>query len=213
MIARPVVDLPQPDSPTRPRVSPCSTSRLMPETALHLQARVADRELDDEVLDPQQRVVGVAEVGGAGAGHHASAGAEVVGVGVVGVAVVGVEAAPFAARLPRERGLVAGQRLSALGGADRVPAGEQVPGRLGLEQRGLLRRGNWSCAYGQRGLNRQPLGGLIRSGGRPAMTCSRVWLGFSSLGIDLQQRLGVRHPHVREEHVRGRLLDDLARRT
>ena len=34
MMARPVVDLPQPDSPTRPSVSPGSTSRLMPDTAL-----------------------------------------------------------------------------------------------------------------------------------------------------------------------------------
>ena len=33
MTARPVVDLPQPDSPTRPRVSPSRTSKLMPETA------------------------------------------------------------------------------------------------------------------------------------------------------------------------------------
>ena len=54
MIARPVVDLPQPDSPTRPSVSPSRTSRLMPETAWTVAA--ADgRELDDEVLDAQQR--------------------------------------------------------------------------------------------------------------------------------------------------------------
>ena len=33
MTARPVVDLPQPDSPTSPRVSPSRTSKLMPETA------------------------------------------------------------------------------------------------------------------------------------------------------------------------------------
>ena len=36
MAARPVVLLPQPDSPTRPSVSPFSTSRLMPLTALTL---------------------------------------------------------------------------------------------------------------------------------------------------------------------------------
>ncbi len=34
MIARPVVVLPQPDSPTMPSVSPRSTSRLIPVTAL-----------------------------------------------------------------------------------------------------------------------------------------------------------------------------------
>ena len=33
MSALPVVDLPQPDSPTRPSVSPGSTSKLMPDTA------------------------------------------------------------------------------------------------------------------------------------------------------------------------------------
>ena len=54
MIARPVVDLPQPDSPTSPSVSPGSTSRLMSETALTLSPVRPDRELDDEVLDAQQ---------------------------------------------------------------------------------------------------------------------------------------------------------------
>ena len=33
MMARPVVDLPQPDSPTRPRVSPCCRVKVMPATA------------------------------------------------------------------------------------------------------------------------------------------------------------------------------------
>src|ERR1017187_1685602 len=32
-IVRPTVDLPQPDSPTRPRVSPCAIEKLMPSTA------------------------------------------------------------------------------------------------------------------------------------------------------------------------------------
>ena len=32
-MARPVVDLPQPDSPTRPRVSPRKTSKVRPSTA------------------------------------------------------------------------------------------------------------------------------------------------------------------------------------
>ncbi len=34
MIERPVVDLPEPDSPTRPSVSPLYTSKLIPSTAL-----------------------------------------------------------------------------------------------------------------------------------------------------------------------------------
>ena len=36
---------------------------------VHPQAGVAERELDDELLDAQEGVGGVAEVGGAGAGH------------------------------------------------------------------------------------------------------------------------------------------------
>src|ERR1035437_5288754 len=32
-IVRPTVDLPQPDSPTRPSVSPCAIEKLMPSTA------------------------------------------------------------------------------------------------------------------------------------------------------------------------------------
>ena len=58
MIARPVVDLPQPDSPTRPRVSPFITSKLMPETAFTFSPVRPTRELDDELLDPEQRVAG-----------------------------------------------------------------------------------------------------------------------------------------------------------
>ncbi len=33
MIARPAVDLPQPDSPTTPKVSPGATVKLIPDTA------------------------------------------------------------------------------------------------------------------------------------------------------------------------------------
>ena len=40
-----------------------------------------------------------------------------------------------------------------------------------------------SCAYAQRGANRQPGGGLTRSGGRPGMTLRRVWLGSSIFGM------------------------------
>ena len=66
MIARPVVDLPQPDSPTRPSVSPRTTSKLTPDTAWTVRP-AAGGELDDEVLDPAGRRVGVvAEVGLAG---------------------------------------------------------------------------------------------------------------------------------------------------
>ena len=64
MIALPVVDLPQPDSPTRPSVSPCFTSRLTFETACTLRPLRPDRELDHEILDAQQHVFAVAQMGG-----------------------------------------------------------------------------------------------------------------------------------------------------
>ena len=40
-----------------------------------------------------------------------------------------------------------------------------------------------SVAYGQRGLNRQPSGGVMRFGGRPPMVTSRVWLGSDNFGM------------------------------
>ncbi len=51
---RPTVDLPQPDSPTRPSVSPRRIEKLTPSTAIHgaagaLQQAVADREMLLEV--------------------------------------------------------------------------------------------------------------------------------------------------------------------
>ena len=68
-MARPVVDLPQPDSPTSPSVSPSRTSRLIPDTACTMPP--CGLELHDEILDAQEDVVGVTEVGGPGAGHQA----------------------------------------------------------------------------------------------------------------------------------------------
>ena len=50
MMARPVVDLPQPDSPTRPSVSPRPTSKRHAGHGVDLAGR-AGRELDDQVLD------------------------------------------------------------------------------------------------------------------------------------------------------------------
>ena len=66
-IARPVVDLPHPDSPTRPRVSPAATSRLTSETAWTRWRPVA--ELDHQVLDAEHRV-GPAQVSSPAAGHQ-----------------------------------------------------------------------------------------------------------------------------------------------
>ena len=68
-MALPVVDLPQPDSPTMPSVSPLARSRLTSLTAWTLPT--PGGELDDQVLDLEHQVVGVRpEVGGARAGHQ-----------------------------------------------------------------------------------------------------------------------------------------------
>ena len=59
MMASASVDLPQPDSPTRPRHSPGFTSRLTPSTAFSVltppRQRAADREMDREVVELEQR--------------------------------------------------------------------------------------------------------------------------------------------------------------
>jgi hypothetical protein len=59
-MARPVVDLPQPDSPTRPRVSPFLTENEMSSTA-HLPLQddaLGDREVHLQMLYPQNLAVG-----------------------------------------------------------------------------------------------------------------------------------------------------------
>ena len=71
MIARPVVDLPQPDSPTMPSVSPREHVEADPRHRPD-GAAATDRELDDQVFDAQD-VVAVAQVGVARAGHQETA--------------------------------------------------------------------------------------------------------------------------------------------
>ena len=58
---RPVVDLPEPDSPTSPSVSPGAMSKLTLSTActsaaLRAEESAADREVLGQVLDAQQRL-------------------------------------------------------------------------------------------------------------------------------------------------------------
>ena len=68
-----------------------------------------------------------------------------------------------------------------------------------------------ACAYAHRGANLHPGGGLIRSGGRPAIALSRVCLGSEVFGIDqlsIERVLaleGVRAAVV-EEHEQRQLL-------
>ena len=74
MSARASVDLPQPDSPTRPSVSPASTSMLTSETACTRARERATGNSTRDVLRAQQQAVGVrrAQVRGAAAGHQAT---------------------------------------------------------------------------------------------------------------------------------------------
>ena len=160
MRALPVVDLPQPDSPTRPRVSPRSTSMLTSLTAWTLRpvlptgnstcSRSARRR-----MSPDLRRWSVPLPATSGSLRGAG------------------EARPGCGRaLPGSRG---------------SPPGTST-GRRGLGLGASVKGGSLSWhlgwAYLQRGAKLQPLGGLIRSGGRPPMISSLVWLGWSSLGIE-----------------------------
>ena len=58
---RPVVDFPQPDSPTSPSVSPAPISKLTAVDGVHLlvcggEQAAADREMLDQIADPEQRL-------------------------------------------------------------------------------------------------------------------------------------------------------------
>ena len=111
MSARPVVDLPQPDSPTRPSVSPSLDVEAHVRHGVDLQPGRTDRELDDEVLGAQQHVVRGAQVRRAASGHGVRAPEEWWARSRRGTAAA---VAPLR--------LVAGQRVGALGRADREPA-------------------------------------------------------------------------------------------
>ena len=122
MIALPVVDLPQPDSPTSPSVSPSQHVEADVRDRVDLQPGAPDRELDDEVLDAQQRLV----VGAAGARCRCPA--------IRTTDARSVTTAPLVARDRRAgrglaRGEVARRARLARGGADREAAAEAVAGR------------------------------------------------------------------------------------
>ena len=61
---------------------------------------------------------------------------------------------------------------------------------------GTPRRGSGPARTGSEARTSSPGGGVSRSGGRPVIMRSRVWLGFSTLGDRAQQRLGVRVAHL-----------------
>ena len=203
MIARPVVLLPHPDSPTSPRVSPRRTSRLMPDTALTTRAGATDGELDHEILDPQQDVVGVgAEVGLAGARHQPASSL-----------VTLVRSSASAASTP---GAAAGAltpsstRFSWYSGD---PTGYQHryvwPGASAGDQRRIL--GVAPVAHVRAAGCEAAAERRVDEVGRPARDRGQPGVRrVLELGDARQQRLGVRHLHVGEQG-RGRgVLDDPA---
>ena len=163
-IMRPIVVLPQPDSPTRPNVSPAATENETPETALHradraLQDARGHREFLDQVLDLEQR-------GAFGAGrwrpgprpdrdrvrgHRPSS------------TTTSTPAAACAALAARAAASISSGSQRAV---DRVPARVQVAGRS--RRSATARRSGtcrWPCCTGRR-TGSPPAGGRGRAAGR-----------------------------------------------
>ena len=159
MIALPVVDLPQPDSPTRPSVSPVQDVEADVGDGVDLQARATDRELDDEVLDPQQRLVG---------GRRCAVPLPAIRrlPDVRSTVSPSLAAVGSAAATPA---LVARERLGAFGRADRVEARELVARRCRGRRAAAPPRGTAPARTGSAARTCSPSAGCTRSGGRPAI--------------------------------------------
>ena len=156
------------------------------------------REVHDQVLDPEEHVVVRAQVGGPAAGHQASTSATLV-------------TSPVTAScgLRHLGGQVALQRLAPGVGADRVPAAVDVAGLVGLDERWLLLA---AAVLGVRAARREPAArGRVDEVGRPAGDDVEPGVARVLEPRDrLQQRRGVRHPHLGEQGLGRRLLHDLA---
>ena len=186
-MARPVVDLPQPDSPTRPSVSPGSTSKLMPDTALTFRpvrptgnstTRSSTRRT------PRRRGGGgpcrCPAISSPAAAAHASA-----------------VAAP--ATVSWYSGEPTGyQQAYTWPGVSASTSGGSSTTALVAARRGSGARSG------------SPSGGLTRSGGRPPMISSWVWLGFSSFGMLFSSASVYGIFMLANSDRRRRLLDDLA---
>ena len=179
----------------------------MPETAWTMPA--LRLELDDEVLDAQEHVV--AEVRGAGAGHQASLPASASTSSARELDLLGGDGVAGDGRLGGGHvvGQVALERLAAGVGAHRVPAAVHVAGRLGLDERRLL---GVAARLRVGAARREPAARRRVDEVRraPADDLEARVARVLELRDRLEQRLGVRHPHVGEQRPRGRLLHDLA---
>ena len=191
-----MVDLPQPDSPTSPSVSPGSRSKRHVADGLDLadpapdDAPAADREVLDQVVDLEERVAGAVLRSSAAsrvawvmrARSAASLGLRLVelGLGLVQVAELVELLDGLAVGLGGLEHLgggdVAGQLLGVVAGGDVVGAGHRPQRRLlGVAVR---------AASGQRGENGQPGGRLISDGGAPWIGVSGSSPGWSRRGSD-----------------------------
>ena len=179
---RPMVVLPQPDSPTRPNVSPALTVNETSDTACTaghpaLQDRPGgDRELLDQVAHLEQRR-------SAGAAPSWASGRPGGAGGRVGD---GLRAGAVPSAAPAPAGPSTGCQQE-----NRCARVSPVSGGSSVRHRSVARL--------HRGANRQPGGGLARSGGSPPMVSSRCVLVLAQPRDGGQQRLGVRVAHVPEQ--------------
>ena len=191
MIARPVVDLPQPDSPTRPSVSPGSTSSDIPDTAwtfspVRPTGNSTTRSSTRSSASPSPRRWALP-------------------VPAISRLLLRLRrtSAPASDVAPRRASR--GTRGSRPDTSTRRCARASRPRRAAAPRRGSARARRGSGAR-----SGSPCGGLTRSGGRPPMTGRRVWLRFSSFGM-LSSSASVYGIFMLANSARGRrLLDELA---
>ena len=152
--AVPVVDLPQPDSPTRPRVSPGADARS--EIAVHRLHR-ADLALQ------QAAPIGKCLTRSATDSSASGSAAEAVGRCAVGSVLT---AAPESSSVQISR-----RRAGSMWQRTRCPGAVAASSGISVSLRPLVS----VALYGQRGWNAQPEGTLISEGGLP-------WIGVEPLG-------------------------------
>ena len=214
MSVLPRVDLPQPDSPTRPNTSPLRTVEADVVDRLDVadvaaQEAADDRVVLDEVLDLDERRArrcSDASPATAGAALDGAAGTASAGAGGAS-ACAAPRRSKVIARARRGRVAVA----PGVGSASRAPACTASRRRPAGRPRRSAGRGSahGSKAYGQRGAKLQPGGMLNGFGTVPLMTFSRSpRLPFD--GIDVEQALGVRVLRGEQHLVHPALLDDPA---
>ena len=187
-ITRPVVDLPHPDSPTRPSVSPGIDVERDAVHGAHRAGRAAehaalDREVLGEVADGEQRL---ARRRRRAASRHAR-------VVAPRCAASGAMRMLRDARAPRR-------------------GGSATCGRRRSDRAADARVAQRSHAYGHRSWKRQPVGHVVGGGTVPGIVASRS-RSCADARHRAEQPFGVRMMRAREQLGRRRFLDDLAART